>query len=217
MQLEAIQRCLISKGNKEEALRLCSLTENLSEEQKLPLVEMALPQLRSLTAMEKRNFLEIINSLVSADQKITVFEFTLQCIVQQYLIRENEKVFGETTFTNVSQVGYQILVTLRALANAGNMGNADAARQAFNAGTERIPELACKNPDYFYTDNINFAEINTALKKLVNSSLKIKQMLIDACAHCAFADGTITIAEAELLRVISLAIGCPLPPFLPKQ
>jgi Zn-dependent protease with chaperone function len=217
LQLETIQRCLISKGNKEEALRLCSLTENLPEEQKLPLVEMALPQLRSLTAIEKRNFLEIINSLVSADQNITVFEFSLQCIVQQYLIRENEKVFGETTFTNVSQVGYQILITLRALANAGNMGNADAARQAFNAGTERISELACKNPDYCYTDNINFAEINTALKKLVNSSFKIKQMIIDACAHCAFADGTITVAEAELLRVISLALGCPLPPFLPKQ
>jgi hypothetical protein len=206
----------VGKGNKDEALRLCNLTENLPEDQKLPLVELAMPQLRSLTAIERRNFLEIINSLIRADEKTTLFEFSLQWIVQQYLIPENEKIFGETTFFDVSQVGYQILITLRALANAGNMGNADAARLAFSAGVERIPELACKNPDYSYTENINFAEINTALKKLAYSSFKIKQMIIDACAHCAFADETITVAEAELLRVISLALRCPLPPFLPQ-
>ncbi len=119
-------------------------------------------------------------------------------------------------FLNVSQVGYQILLTLRALANAGNMGDADAARKAFTAGVERIPELACKTPDYTYTENINFAEINTALKKLTNSSYKIKQMIIDACSHCTFADNKVTVAEAELLRVISLALDCPLPPFLSK-
>ena len=216
-QIEAIQRSLVCKGNKDEALRLCNLTENLSEDQKLPLVEMAMPQLRGLTAMERINFVETINSLIGADEKTTLFEFSLQWIVQQYLIRENEKVYGETTYSNVSQVGYQILLTLRALANAGNMGNADAARKAFSAGVERIPELACKNPDYSYTENINFAEINTALKKLAYSSFKIKQMIIDACAHCAFADAEVKVAEAELLRVISLALGCPLPPFLPQQ
>lgn len=106
---------------------------------------------------------------------------------------------------------------MRVLANAGNTGDAAAARLAFNAGVARIPELACKNPDYYYTEIINFAEINTALKKLDCASFKIKQLIVDACAHCAFADKAITVAETELLRVISLALHCPLPPFVPDK
>jgi Zn-dependent protease with chaperone function len=217
LQLEAIARASAIAGNKDEALRLCSLTENLSEDQKLPLIEIALPQLRSLIAAEKRNFTDTIDSLIDADGKVTLFEFSVRWIIQQSLTGEAGKLFGETAFTQISQVGYQTLTILRVLANAGNTGNADAARLSFNDGLERIPELACKNTDYFYTENINFAEINTALKKLTCSSFKIKQVIIDACAHCAFADNSVTTPEAELLRVISLALGCPLPPFLPKQ
>jgi hypothetical protein len=37
--------------------------------------------------------------------------------------------------------------------------------------------------------------------------------VVDACAHCAFADKTITIEEMELLRAVSLTMHCPLPPF----
>jgi len=216
-QLNAIARSLVVPGNNEDFLLLCDLTANLKDDWKLPIVELALPSLRSLTHAERKTLLEIIDSLIRADDKITLFEFSVQWIVRQYLARKNENIFEKTPFSHISQVGYQILIILRALANAGNTGDAAAARTAFNAGVARIPELACKNPDYYYTDNINFAEINTALKKLDCSSYKIKQVIVDACAHCAFADKEITVAEAELLRVISLTLHCPLPPFTPDE
>jgi hypothetical protein len=103
------------------------------------------------------------------------------------------------------------------LANAGNIGDANSALLAFNSGISRIPELAAKNPDFTYEANINFAPITTALQQLNLSSFKIKQTVVDACAHCAIADKTITVAEAELLRVVSLAMHCPLPPFVPDK
>jgi hypothetical protein len=216
IQLNAVARSLVVPGNSEDFRRLCDLTSNLKDGQKLAVVELAMPSLRGLTVMERKNLLEIIDSLTRADEKITLFEFSVQWIVQQHLDR-NEKILGETKFSHISQVGYQILIILRVLANVGNTGNAAAARQAFDAGVARIAELACKNPDYYYTEKINFAEISTALKKLDCSSFKIKQFIVDACAHCAFSDKTITVAEAELLRVISLALHCPLPPFAPDE
>ncbi len=215
LQINTVTRFLAASGNNDEFSYLCDHAKSLKDDQKLPLVELAMPSLRGLTVEGKRNFLEIIDSLIRTDGKITLLEFSVQWIVQQYLVRENEKIFGGTKYFHISQVGYQILIILRALANAGNTGNTDAARLAFNAGVARIPELACKNPDYYYTENINFAEINTALKKLDCSSFKIKQVVVDACAHCSFVDKTITVTEAELLRVISLALHCPLPPFVP--
>jgi len=62
--------------------------------------------------------------------------------------------------------------------------------------------------------NINFTLVGTAFKQLAYSSFKIKQSVVDACAYCAFADKTITIAELELLRAVSLTLHCPLPPLV---
>ncbi len=211
LPLKAVDPSLAALGSTEDFLSLCKLAADLKDEQKLPLVELALPSLRNLTVMERKNFLEIVDLLIHADGKITLFEFSLQWIVRQYL-SNNEKILEKTVYFHISQVGYHILIILRALATAGNMGNTDAARRAFNAGAARIPELACKTPDYYYTEDINFTEVNTALKKLDSSSFKIKQLIVDACAHCAFSDKTVTVTEAELLRVISLALHCPLPP-----
>ena len=212
LKIGTVVQSMVIPGRKEDFTHLCELTTNLKDEQKLPLVELALPSLRQLSVMERRNFLEIVDSLVQADGKITLFEFSLQWIARQYLM-ENDKILGKTVYSHIPQVGYQILVILRALANAGNVNNADEARIAFNAGVARVPELACAPPDYYYTEDINFTGVNTALKKLDCSSFKIKQLIVDACSHCVLSNQTVTAAEAELLRVISLALHCPLPPF----
>ena len=213
-QLEALHRSLVNRGDVDSVVRLCDLTADLKDDQKLPLVEMAVPQLRILTDSQKRNFLEIINALVIADKKTTLFEFSIQWILNQYLIRDKDDLFGKTNFFRISQVEYDILIILKTLANAGNVGNEDAARSAFKAGVAQIPELAAKNPDFTYTESINFDLISTSLKQLALSSFNIKQSVINACAYCAFADKTITIAEWELLRAVSLTLHCPLPPFV---
>ncbi|MEN6621603.1 MAG: M48 family metallopeptidase [Smithella sp.] len=215
LQLNILQKSVISGAEKVSIIY--DSVAVLKDDQRLPLVELAMPSLRGLSAKERKNFLDIIDCLVRADEKITLFEFCFQWIVRQYLVYEKERILGQSEFSHISQVGYQILILIRTLANAGNMGNAEAAHKAFNAGVAQIPELACKNPDFYYSEKINFAEMNTVLKKLSGSSFKIKQLIIDACAHCAFEDKTFTIVETELLRIISLALHCPLPPFVPQE
>lgn len=216
-QLNTFQQTVIMNVDKDEFLHLCKLTGGLKEDWKLPVVELAGPSLRGLTMREKRSFSAGIDSLINADGKMTLFEFSLQWVVRQYLAEVNVKISEENSISHITQAGYSILIILRALANAGNREDAAKARQAFNAGMARIPELAGKNHDYFYTGNVNFAEINTALKKLQGASFKVIQVVVDACAHCVFADKTVTVAEAELLRVICLALHCPLPPFPPDK
>jgi hypothetical protein len=170
-----------------------------------------MPSLRSLTGIEQRNFLIIINTLIMADNKVTLFEFTAQWMLNK-LLSETEEISDKTTFFSYSQVGLDVLTILRALACAGNIGSEEKARQAFTAGVERIPELAGKKPDFSYEENVAFLKVSNTLKRLTYASFKIKQSIIDACAHCAFVDQTITVAEAELLRIVSLALNCPLPP-----
>jgi Zn-dependent protease with chaperone function len=214
-QLNALQRTMVLHGNIEETTRFCDLINNLPQDIRLPLVEIAMPSLRSLTGMEKRNFLIVINALIMADNQVTLFEFTVQWMLNK-LLSETEDVSSKVNFFSYSSIGLDILTILRALACAGNIGNEEKARLAFAAGVERIPELAIKKPDFSYEENIAFLKVSNSLKQLSYASFKIKQSVIDACAHCAFADKTITANEAELLRVVSLAMNCPLPPFLPQ-
>ena len=215
-QINALQRAIVFHGNIEETTRLCELIANLPQNIRLPLVELAMPSLRSLTGMEKRNFLMVINALILADNKVTLFEFTIEWMLNK-LLSDMEDISSKVSFFSYSPIGLDILIILRALACAGNIGDEEKARLAFTAGVARIPELASKKPDFSYEENIAFLKVSNALKQLSYASFKIKQSVIDACAHCAFADKSITASEAELLRVISLAMNCPLPPFVPVQ
>ena len=83
----------------------------------------------------------------------------------------------------------------------------------FKQACARIPELAARKPVFSFEDNASYARVNKALTNLIAASFKIRESVIDACAHCAFADKTVTVEEGELLRVIALALQCPLPPF----
>lgn len=213
-QLSALYRSVVTNGDIERIQRLCDVTTVLKEDQKLPLVELAVPQLRLLTEKERHNFLDMINALIIADKKTSLFEFFIYWMINQYLIRDKEDLFAKTTFFHIHQVQYDILIILKALANSGNIGNENAAQAAFQAGVTQIPELAAKNHEFVYSESMNFDLIGSSLQQLSYASFQIKQSVVDACAYCAFADKTITIAEFEMLRVLSLTLHCPLPPFV---
>ena len=45
-------------------------------------------------------------------------------------------------------------------------------------------------------------------------SLPLKRSLLQACAACVSHDNQVTVQEGELLRAISDALGCPMPPLI---
>lgn len=216
MQISRLPVTLALQGQTSNVQQIARFLSPLAANLKLPILEMALPSIRSLTGLEKRNLLLIINSLITADGKVTLFELTLQWILNKYL-NDSDDLFSSSNIFTYTAVGLDILVILKALACSERDCNEAKAASAFQAGMARIPELAAKNPGFFYEQNISFDRVNSALQKLSTASFKIKESVIDACAHCAFADQTITVTEAELLRVISLALNCPLPPFAGAQ
>ena len=42
----------------------------------------------------------------------------------------------------------------------------------------------------------------------------VKRQLIEACTRSVLMDGGVSSSEAELIRAIADAIGCPIPPFV---
>lgn len=213
LQISVLDKALVLQNQKDSVLRVDKQLSGLPQELRLPLIELAMPALLGLTSLEKRNFLLILHSFIKSDGKVSLFELSVQWILNKYL-NPSEELFRSITFFSYSKVGLDIVILLGALASAGNTGDQIKANNAFLAGLARIPELAARKPVFSFEDNDSYAKVSQALTHLTAASFKIKESVIDACAHCAFADKTITAEEGELLRVIALALQCPLPPFV---
>jgi Zn-dependent protease with chaperone function len=213
LQAAALDRAMVLQGQKDSVLRMGEQLSGLKRELRLPLIELALPALKGLTSMEKRNFLLILHSLVKTDGMVSLFELSVLWLLGKYL-NPSEDLFRSVTLFSYSKVGLDIVMLLQALASTGNTDDKVKAENAFHAGLARIPELAARKPVFSFEENASFARVNNALNHLGNASFAIKESVIDACAHSAFADQTVTVEEGELLRVIALALQCPLPPFI---
>jgi len=213
VQASALCRVMILQGQIEAVPVMARQLSGLNQNLRLPLIELAMPALRGLTSMEKRNFLLILRSFIHADGKVSLFELSVLWIIDRYL-NPSENLFRSISLFSYSKVGLDIITLLGALASTGHPGDRTQAQNAFHAGIARIPELEKLRPDFPFDENLSYEQVNGALTHLGDASFKIRESVIDACAYCAFADKMTTAGEGELLRVIALALECPLPPFM---
>ena len=208
------QLALIARRAGSEALQvfesLDSSLRDLSPEHKLPLVQLALPALKSLRPSALALFFETLDALVHADGRVSPFEFALQKI----LLR-NIALSRASTAPSIDQihsfqaVAPEIATVLSVLAHASS-GDTGAA---FAAGAAQLPLLAGRlGPLEPATDLVS---LDTALDKLATASGPIKQRLLEAAAHVVLADGQVNVEEYELLRAIAATLDVPLPP-LPR-
>jgi hypothetical protein len=59
--------------------------------------------------------------------------------------------------------------------------------------------------------------VKKSVERLRLASPKLKQVIVDACAHTVLLDNQVTNSEADLLRAIAMTLDCPIPPFLDSQ
>jgi peptidase M48-like protein len=179
----------------------------LGAEARLPLVDMAMPALRLLTADQYKNFRDNICVLVEADQQIRLFEFTLNRILLRHL---DPVYFGKpkkvVQYYSLDPLRAECSILLSALAHVG----AGDAQSCFAAGVPLLGAAA----DLLPLEQCDLGSIDSALDKLNGVSAPLKKRLLEASAACVSFDGQVTIEEAELFRAVADALDCPMPPFL---
>ena len=198
-------------GVYQETLRLTRLIEPLDVRVRLPLLEIALPALRALTPAQYQRFKQNVGDLVQADDRIDLFEWSLQRILLRGL---------ETHYSTVtpSRVRYHTLASLQppcevllsTLAHAGQRDVA-AAQKAFARAWQQLelPEARLRPADACGLD-----ALDAALAALEEAAPRIKRRILQGAVACITDDRTVTATEAELLRATSASLGCPMPPLL---
>lgn len=195
--------------------QLAHQLHDLDARQHLPLLDLSVPALRTITAAQCAHFFKQIQALVKADGKLSLSEYVLQIILQKRLRPHFQKpVEPPKPVTNLGTAWQDCEIVLATLARAGHT-QPDDAFYALKSGLSRLPganrqELPQTLP------KITLAALGQSLKRLGAAVPKLKQAIVDAAAHTVLVDNDVTPREAELLRAIVISLDCPIPPFLER-
>ena len=209
-QLQHLERAA-DPGVFEETLRLVPVVAGLDAKARLPVVEIALPALRSLTADQYRIFKQNVAVVVQADDAIDLFEWSLQRILVRDLDARQEGARApHVRHHSLPPLQPQCEVLLSRLAHAGHRDEANAGA-AFAAGRQALgmPQAHMRGGR-----EADLAALDAALADLEQAAPQVKRKVLEGAVACIAADRQVTATEAELLRAVSASLGVPMPPLL---
>jgi Zn-dependent protease with chaperone function len=201
------ERVLFALGGfSQSAGELGALVNTIARAHALTLAELALPAVKAQPQPQRDRFLTEFASLVERDARMTLHEFVLLTLLRQRL-REGA---GEPIATRYRRVE-EIADDARALLTLVARISGDTSGKAFAAGA-RVLELGWEAPSG--GEKLTSVSLSASLERLRLLAPFAKPGLLRACVETVMADGTLRVAEAELLRAIAATLDCPVPPVL---
>jgi Zn-dependent protease with chaperone function len=194
---------------------LMPLIDGVGRRYRLPLMDMAMPALKALSLQQYQSFREITHNLVSADKKISLFEYTLHRTVLRDLdLFFNKRKRGRDLYHTLEQVEMEAFLLLSTLAWIGNRGS-EAAQISFKQG---LMELGIQRETPIVEKRkCTFKALDDSLERLGRGSPALKKKLIMACVACISLDQRVTLDEFEILRAVAGSLDLPVPPVLPGK
>jgi len=196
-----------------ETLRLVAPVQALPDTHRLPLLDLAMPALRQMSPRQYRAFRAQVEMLMIADQRLSLFEYTLRCVLHRHLDAQFlPRRQARPVHSSPQKLARPVAAVLALLAWEGQP-EPDQAARAFDAGMRSY--IGGDHPHRLPSrEECSLAEFDAALQTLNQSVPAIKRRIVVACAACILANQQVTVREAELLRAICDTLDCPLPPLV---
>ncbi len=201
---EQVVRSSETRGLHELTMALYPITTSLVASQRLPLLEMCVPALKSMSSDQYRQFKETLLQLVHADGATDLFEWCLFQLVNHYVDPQFYRVKpSRYRYNNLSKVRSQLRTVLSVLARQCS----HSAETAFGRGAEVLgmPELAPADADH-----TNLAAFSNAVKELSNCYPLLKPRILQAMTTTAANDGELSGPEREIIYAVAAVMDCPL-------
>ncbi len=178
---------------------------------RLPLAALAFPLLRRRPRPQLESFMACVDALVQADGEVSLFEYCLGCLLRTQLMESlDPSTHWSAGRRKLPDAQNEIALLFAVLAQNGQDSPADA-QHAFAAGINRVlpdASIAYAPP----ADGVR--ALDPAWPVLDSLDGAGKSILIEGLVATIGLDGTVTVAESELLRTVCAVLHCPLPPML---
>ena len=178
---------------------------------RLPIIDIAIPALKQLSAAQYRSFKDNLLALIEMDARVDLMEWSLQKI----LFRHLDSQFFKHVPTKARYAGFEHLTTeagivLSVLAHAGAESGGDG--DALGAFQASLRALGADGPTLSAIGQIGIADLDRALVKLDELQAPAKSRFLTACVASIWHDRLASPAEIELLRAFASVLDCPIPP-----
>lgn len=172
----------------------------------LPLAELSFPALRKMSEHQYKSFRKMVRQLTNESESI--FSFALEKLIERQLDTAFTKTKEpEIRHHHLKPLGEEISVLLSALSYVSD----EDPESAWQAGLKPIQKVMPDNVRLLPEDECGVDMLDKAIDELAASANPVKEYIASAMIHCVVADKKITIREKELLRAITVSIGCPIP------
>jgi Zn-dependent protease with chaperone function len=196
-------------GDSETRVRgLLNAAPELASEQRLPLLEITIPELKRRPPDYVNKVLATVNALNDADGQIDVFEYLMAKIIAQHLWEslnpQRVRLAGKKALKQVIDRALDVIAVLAHHGHESSTG----IDTAYRAGSTLLgADAKASMPvveDWRET-------LDNALPALDQLKPADKEKLVKAMIATVMADNKIAVSEMELLRVVCLVIHVPLP------
>lgn len=179
--------------------------EQLVPGQRLPLLELCLPALKSQSAAQYQQFKRLLLELIRADRRTDLLEWCLYQLLRHYLDPEFLQIKPSAArHRTLRKVRQPLQVVLSMLSHNSSGDTAQSFHTAAHAlGYPALTLLPL--------GDCSLAGFARAVRELADCYPLLKPQILKAMSQAANADGTVSAVERELVASIAAAMDCPLP------
>ena len=188
--------------------------DSLSDQLRVPLLDIATGVLKEMTSGQYTTFRATVVALIKADDRLELFEW----LVKRSLLTSLDVYMGikaAPAGANRKLVSGKkdVALLLSTMAHAGH-DDSEEASSSYASAIKHLPGTGYRMLD---RKACTLTQLDQAMERLAALRPREKEVLLRACVKSIAADGHVSQMEAELLRVFSEMLGCPVPPLLPGQ
>lgn len=173
----------------------------LAPGQRLPLIELALPALRQLSAAQHARFQACLRRLMALESRAGALQWALHRLVVQGIQGERRARRDR----HLVDLAGPLSLLLSTLARAGQQDEGQS-----RAAVERLASVLGVALD-FVGEPALATDLDWAMARLIRLVQAERAPLLAAMSCCVEHDGRIDPEEAELLSAVAWTLGCPLP------
>lgn len=191
---------------------LRTLHPAIPEADRIPLLDLAAPALRHLAPPERETFKTLLDTLIRADNQVTLYEFAVRTLALRAIETPEEVRARSRRSIHIRSAEAEVNLLLSFLAHIG-ADTQDQAQTAFEAARQQLLgytggiQLQLLPPE-----TCTLAALHHACTTLATLYPAFQQRLILAAHAILRADGELRPAEHHAFRAAAAALNVPLPP-----
>lgn len=177
----------------------------LGAPRRLPLLELCLPALKSMSETQYRLFKSTLLKLIQADRRTELYEWCLFQLVRHYLDPEFIQVKpSRARHRKLTKVANQVRTVLSVLAYEGSGDSAEVFRRCADS-------LGLTTLDIEPREQADVATFSRAVHELADCYPLLKPRLLKAMCLAAGQEGTLNPVEREIIASVAAVMDCPMP------